>query len=66
MYIHPLHDTHTEPENKIKKLTIRQIADIPQASVDDIKASVMSLRVGAISPGIRKATSSQSLNCESL
>lgn len=30
--------------------------------MDDIKASVMSLRLGATSPGIKKATSTHSLN----
>ena len=34
----------------------------PQATADELKASVMSLRLGATSPGIRKATSTHSLN----
>ena len=36
----------------------------PTATVDDIKASVMSLKLGRTSPSIRKATSSQSLHSE--
>ena len=59
-------DFDNQPENKIKTIKIRESSTQPQASVDDIKASMMSLRLGAISPaGMRKATSSQSLNSKS-
>ncbi len=58
-------DFDDEPENKIRNLKIRESSTQPVATVDDIKASVMSLRLGTISPlGMRKATSSQSLNGE--
>ena len=52
----------TDSDSQIKKITIRQSAEKPQATVDDIKASVMSLRLQPVSQGMRKATSSQSLN----
>ena len=56
----------SEPENKIRNIKIKESSDQPVASVDDIKASVMGLRLGTISPlGMKKATSSQSLNSES-
>ena len=51
-----------EPESRIKTIKIKDTAGHPQATVDDIKASVMSLRLGATSPGIKKATSTHSLN----
>ena len=51
-----------EPESRIKTIKIKDTAEHPQATVDDIKASVMSLRLGATSPGIKKATSTHSLN----
>ncbi|XP_064386367.1 F-BAR domain only protein 2-like [Halichondria panicea] len=50
-----------EPENRIKKIKIKE-RSVDTATVDDIKASVMSLKIGSNSPGMRKATSSQSLN----
>ncbi len=52
-----------EPENRIKKIKIKE-RSVDTATVDDIKASVMSLKIGSNSPGMRKATSSQSLNSE--
>ena len=51
-----------EPENKIKNIKIRESSNQPVASVDDIKASMMSLKLGPT--GIKKATSSQSLNSQ--
>ena len=51
-----------ETETRIKSIKIKETAGHPQATVDDIKASVMSLRLGAVSPGIKKATSTHSLN----
>lgn len=57
--------TPLEPEQKIKKIRIRENSLQPAATVDDIKSSMMSLRLGTVSPmGMRKATSSQSLNSE--
>lgn len=56
----------TESDRQIKKITIRQSAEKPQATVDDIKASVMSLKLQPVSQGMRKATSSQSLNSKFL
>ncbi len=58
------HSLSAEPGSRIKKITIRDKSVDTQATVDDIKASVMSLKIGSNSPGIRKATSSQSLNSE--
>ena len=51
-----------EPESRIKNIKIKDTASHPQATVDELKASVMSLRLGAGSPGIKKATSTHSLN----
>ena len=51
-----------EPDSRIKNIKIRETAEHPAATVDDIKASVMSLRLGAISPGMKKATSTHSLS----
>ena len=55
----------SEKEPNIKNIHIKQTSDVSSATVDDIKASVMTLRLGSPSPSsgmIRKATSSQSLN----
>lgn len=52
-----------EPESRIKKITIREKSmDTQQASVDDIKASMMSIKLSSSPAGMRKTTSSQSLN----
>lgn len=51
-----------EPESRIKNIKIKEKTEQPQATVDELKASVMSLRLGTTSPGIKKATSTHSLD----
>ena len=53
-----------ERDRKLRKIQIKVASERPTATVDDIKASVMSLKLGRTSPSIRKATSSQSLHSE--
>jgi len=57
-------DSEEERDRKLKRIQIKLAPEQPTATVDDIKASVMSLRLGRTSPSpnIRKATSSQSLH----
>jgi len=53
----------SERENKIKKVKISEKSTQPVATIDDLKATVKTLKLGAVTPpGMRKASSSQSLN----